>query len=75
MTTNRKGNTMTTTTTQTQEILAILKDKGFDFIDASDIAQWDADTDFQEVLRERVNEQEIIYYTTAIDYLREMTPL
>jgi len=58
MTTNRKGNTMTTTTTQTQEILEILKDKGFDFIDACEAESWTAETDFQEVLRERVNEQD-----------------
>lgn len=46
----------------------------YDFID-SDCTTPDKDVDsLCEYLQERINEQEIIYYTTAIDYLKENDP-
>ena len=54
----------------TQLIKQILKDNGFDFISPCDIEGLAGD-DLQERLQELVNEQEIIYYSRAIDYLKE----
>lgn len=59
------------TTTELHETLSSL---GFGFIDLCEIESWDESTDFADALHWRVGEQEIIYYSTAIDYLRENDP-
>lgn len=59
-------------TTQQLAIAEILESCGFDFIDAWEIEKWQKDSDdFSDKLQERISEQEIVYYSKAMDYLRE----
>src|ERR1700753_1717421 len=59
-------------TEQQKALNEILSSHGFDFIDAFEVEEWKADKeDMFEKLQDRVNEQDIIYYSKAMEYLSE----
>jgi len=61
-----------TYTQQQIELNKILKDNGFEFIDAFEIEELHSEgADITENIQERINEQEIIYYGKAMEYLLE----
>lgn len=63
---------MATLTVQQKSINEILSRHGFEFIDAFEIEQWHKDgDDLQDEIQSRINEQEIIYYSKAIEYLHD----
>lgn len=59
-------------TAQQTALAEILKSNGFEFIDAFEVKEWKEDEDdFAEKIQDRINEQEIIYYSKAIEYLAD----
>ena len=60
------------TTPQQKALDEIIDNHGFDFIQASDVESWHEDNDdIGEKIQERINEQEVIYYHKAMEYLTE----
>lgn len=59
--------------TKQEQLEAILKDTRYlNFIDAPDFSDFEDDEDgLREYIQERIYEHEIIYYSRAMDYLRE----
>jgi hypothetical protein len=66
---------LNSTTEQQKSLRAILDYHSFDFIDAFEIEAWHEEgEDVQDEIQSRINEQDIVYYSTAIEYLAENDP-
>lgn len=63
---------MTQLSEQQKQLNEILSNNGFDFVDAFEIEEWIKDeSDIVDKLQDRVSEQDIIYYSKAMEYLAE----
>lgn len=65
---------MTKDNEKEKRLSTILTDLGFDFVQPCDLEGLENEDEILEWLQERINEQEIIYYHVAIDYLKENDP-